>query len=461
MKRKSQHQNVINTLMCYYVLVLFSQWEIDYNCWESSNRNSLGAKKRRKKKRIAWSNVSSRISDVQFRRMFRMSRECFGTLCHKIACAVGDRQFKSESYIDAYLRGKDLMFDAHECTSGGYISGETKVAVTLRILAGGDSYDLGVIFDITSKHCEKILYEVLEHWIIATVIGKIDMEDYLNDLSEMKFVSNGFSKRSNGLLSGAIGAIDGWLVRIGKPSMHKDGQKNPTSFYSRKGFYALNVQCIVDHRKKVRWVSYSHKGASHDSSCFHETDLYKNKLTGMRDYLYEHGLYILGDSAYSLESFLLCLYLQPMYKSAEDTFNFYHSSARITVECAFGEIDLRWGIFWKRLMYSLEHTAIIIEGAMCLHNFLVDYRDDMKHERDLYIDRNIFNEQLMDTYADTLQVGNDDYRPPGRITDDTRTLRQKGLILRNSLCRTLADHDMQRPTRTEWGDNQNTHVTMF
>ena len=70
----------------------------------------------------------------------------------------------------------------------------------------------------------------------------------------------------------------------------------------------------------------------------------------MKDYLYEHGLYILGDSAYSLESFLLCPYLQPMSKSAEDAFNFYHFSARITVECAFGEIDLRWGIFWKRLM---------------------------------------------------------------------------------------------------------------
>ena len=58
--------------------------------------------------------------------------------------------------------------------------------------------------------------------------------------------------------------------------MHKDAQQNPASFYSRKGCYALNVQCSVDHCKKVWCVSYSHKGASHDSSCFYETELYKN-----------------------------------------------------------------------------------------------------------------------------------------------------------------------------------------
>ena len=135
-------------------------------------------------------------------------------LCSKIICAVGESQFKSESYIDAFLRGKDKMFDTHEHTSGGYISGETKLAVTLRLLAGGDSYDLGVIFDISFKHCEQIMYSVLEHWIIDTNISKIDMEDYLDNIFEMQTVSKGFSQRSNGILKGAIGAIDGWLVRI-------------------------------------------------------------------------------------------------------------------------------------------------------------------------------------------------------------------------------------------------------
>ena len=89
----------------------------------------------------------------------------------------------------------------------------------------------------------------------------------------MAKVSKGFSKRSNGVLKGAIGAFDGWLVRIVKPSKKRDGIRNQLAFYLRKGLYALNVQCIVDDKKRVLWVSYSHKGGSHDSSCLRETKL--------------------------------------------------------------------------------------------------------------------------------------------------------------------------------------------
>ena len=206
-----------------------------------------------------------------------MSRECFSLLCQKITCGIGEKAFKSESYIDAFLRGKDKMFNAHEFTSKGYISGETKVAVTLRLLAGGDSYDLGVIFDISFKHYEKILYYVLLHWIINTGIGKIDMENYLNDLAEMKTVSHGFSKRSNGILIGAIGAIDGCLVHVIRISWY-DFVTNLVSYFSRKRFYALNAQCLVGDHKKILWVSYSHAGGSHDLSYYRDTDIYKTPL---------------------------------------------------------------------------------------------------------------------------------------------------------------------------------------
>ena len=66
----------------------------------------------------------------------------------RIICSIGERKFKSEAYIDAFLKGKDNMYDANEKTSGGYISGEVKLGITLRLLAGGDAFDLGIIFDI-------------------------------------------------------------------------------------------------------------------------------------------------------------------------------------------------------------------------------------------------------------------------------------------------------------------------
>ena len=34
----------------------------------------------------------------------------------------------------------------------------------------------------------------------------------------------------------------------------------------------------------------------------------------------------------------------------------------------------------------------------------------------------------------------------------------EGLLIQNALCQALADHDMYRPTRNEWIENNNTHV---
>ena len=95
------------------------------------------------------------------------------------------------------------------------------------------------------------MFFVLKNWIINTNIGNIDMEGYIANDDAMLKVSEGFSKRSDGVFCGAIGALDGWLVRIIKPSYDRDGITNPTTFYSQKGFYALNVQVIVDDKKRV------------------------------------------------------------------------------------------------------------------------------------------------------------------------------------------------------------------
>ena len=84
---------------------------------------------------------------------------------------------------------------------------------------------------------------------------------------------------SGGILTGAIGAIDGWLVKIQRPNSYHDGMTNAVPFFSRKSFYALNVQCIVDDRKQVLWARYNSKGASHDSTCFKNSDLYQMLLS--------------------------------------------------------------------------------------------------------------------------------------------------------------------------------------
>ena len=53
-----------------------------------------------------------------------------------------------------------------------------------------------------------------------------------------------------------------------------------------------------------------------------------------------------------------------------DAFNFFLSSSRIYIECAFGELVRRWGIFWRTLNFDLAKSQKIVQVRMLLHNFI-------------------------------------------------------------------------------------------
>ena len=69
-----------------------------------------------------------------------------------------------------------------------------------------------------------------------------------------------------------------------------------------------------------------------------------------------------------------------------------------TVECAYGEIDFRWEILWKRRTSKVSNAILILEGAMHLHKFLVYIRNSStfrdESDRDSKIDRSIFVDDI-------------------------------------------------------------------
>ena len=68
---------------------------------------------------------------------------------------------------------------------------------------------MGALFDVSSNWCRDIFYEVLEYWIVSPNLGGMNIKEYLSNPEELRRVSAGFAQRSNGVLRGAIGAIDG------------------------------------------------------------------------------------------------------------------------------------------------------------------------------------------------------------------------------------------------------------
>ena len=115
---------------------------------------------------------------------------------------------------------------AHIQSTGGFISGEVKLALTLRLLAGGTYMDLALLYEVGMTYAYEIFHDVVHNWISDYRLVDINGEDYLNDDIRMAKVANDFANGSKGLLKGTIGALDGWLVKIKRPTKKRDKVSN-------------------------------------------------------------------------------------------------------------------------------------------------------------------------------------------------------------------------------------------
>lgn len=92
------------------------------------------------KTRPTWAGFSHRISDSHFRREFRMTRDAFTNLCSLISTVVGRDRFRPENGGTSSHNSASLL------NRGDLIPGEIKVAISIRILAGGSYLDLMPLF---------------------------------------------------------------------------------------------------------------------------------------------------------------------------------------------------------------------------------------------------------------------------------------------------------------------------
>ena len=273
-------------------------------------------------------------------------------------------------------------------------------------------------------------------------------------------------KKNNGILYGPFGAIDRLAVRIQSPGLSK--VSDPGNYYCRKGFYALNVQAIVDKRKRFLWTYPSNKGSTHDSAAFQGSRLFQ-LLCEMGNDFSNHGLFPVGDSAYGLAPFLLVPYdgkeLEEDLDHSLDSFNFHLSSCRIYVECAFGELVMRWGIFWRTLLFDLKKCTKIIQVGILLHNFIIDEREgfnkDASYFQNFSISMDPIQQQITDQTNEiprALVTDNNEPGQAGRHSIEEDALRLKGIEIRNRLTVKLAANGRRRPILHDMQYNAYGHV---
>ena len=175
-------------------------------------------------------------------------------------------------------------------------------------------------------------------------------------LAECQSISTEFSLRSKVGFTNCIGCIDGLLIWLEKPS--KD-QCNEVGVDSRKflcrqkGKFGLNLQGICDARQRFTYISIQHPASASDYLAFVTSALYGH-LTNDETTI-PNGYCLYRDNAYVNDTFMTMPY--PMISSGpKDTYNFYHSQARINIECTF-RILVNW---WRILKTPLSAKIPIV-----------------------------------------------------------------------------------------------------
>ncbi|KFM67610.1 putative nuclease HARBI1, partial [Stegodyphus mimosarum] len=108
------------------------------------------------------------------------------------------------------------------------------------------------------------------------------------------FFTNGFPN--------IIGAIDGTLINIQRPSVD-----DWFVFISRKRKFALNIQLVCDAKMEILDVVARWPGSTHDSFMWKRSKLGELFVSGQ----IPRQNFLLGDSGYPLEPWLLTPYSSP------------------------------------------------------------------------------------------------------------------------------------------------------
>jgi hypothetical protein len=353
--------------------------------------NVKGKAKRIRRRRIKtrWRNRGyalnemEQMSDQDFTAMFRMDREAFDELLElvKNKVMVSDR---------GNVNAKN--------TSGSVILPRTRLAVTLRWLAGGSVHDICFAFGVARASFYKhngVLWPT-----IAAIDNSLSISFPISDVDALSKIEEGFAEYSFGRLRGCVMAIDGWVVKTRAP--YSSEVDNITCFCNRKGFFALVVMAGVDSECRFLMFSCKSPGSTNDGIAWEHTTVFS------RMHLLLKQFYIIGDEGFVNTNQCLTPHPGKNLPIYDDAFNFHLSRMRQNVERAFGLLVRKWGIFWRALCVAHNRWALVLTVAAKLHNFCIDQRLKKQTQK-----------KTQQPYCTATNMDNDDMQPGDELSAHT------------------------------------------
>ncbi|KAF4138612.1 DDE superfamily endonuclease [Phytophthora infestans] len=307
--------------------------------------------------RLLWTLEKERLlREGQFSRCFRMSPGAFDKLCRMVSL--------------------ELCLNPRTWKYRGAITVTNRLQMLLRYMAGGAVIDIRRIGGVSLPSFYRVLYDTSRAIVALTELSiRFPMSS-----TERESIARGFKVvSSGGIISGCIGAMDGWLCSIVTPPTRKVDQvaegEDPGAgvrayFSGHYGTMGINAQAVCDHYCRFTYINASNPGGSNDVKAYRES-----RIPWLVEGL-ERGLYVVTDNAYMATNHLLTPYTRPQIGDIiyRDSFNFHVSQVRIRVEMAFGLLVNKWRLFKSPLSVKLENATLLIHCAAVLHNFVVNAR---------------------------------------------------------------------------------------
>ena len=183
-------------------------------------------------------------------------------------------------------------------------------------------------------------------------------------------------------------AIDGCHIPIKCPP---GGLEACKEYHNFKNFYSIVSMELVDSHYRFLWGSCGFLGNSHDAVIFRSTDLW-NSIKGfipmigktVRDVTVPP--LIVGDSAFPLRSWLLKPYTNAVLTPQQHYFNYCLSRARMVTEAAYGQLEGRWRVLFRKNESSRDQARITTLACMVLQNTCIMQGDVISTKLDLSLD---------------------------------------------------------------------------
>lgn len=310
-----------------------------------------------------------------------MSREVFSKLCED---------------LEPLLYKKDTNFRKA-------IPVQKRVAVALYFLKSGIDFSvLSDLFCIGQSTVRMIVQEFL-----AAAAKKYNGLIKFPTEAEKEDIAKAYESKWQ--YYDCFGAVDGTHIPILAP------QENAEEYYCYKSFHSINVLALTDNQYLFRYILSGAPGSCNDPSI-----LNRSSLSQKMEDLASKGppkYHIIGDGIFALKTWLMKPFeIRNNMPIMEENFNYRLSSARMTIENAFGRLKARWRVLLSRPDVHVDTMRRIIYVCFLLHNFcemekqgvLEEWIEDSQREENNLADDTdaaLVNDQTTNATAEMIRIG--------------------------------------------------------